>query len=134
MLGWNSVGVFDAPEYDDGETLHVNRGCVFVVLMDPYPEFREFVFLDGEFHHVDDLLSMEYEGVLEDHFESYGEAAVVPLGAVAFIERDDDGIPRFVESALPDDGPAGDAPAGGDEPEGQGSADVDASDPRGESA
>jgi hypothetical protein len=98
MLGWNSVGVFATNEYFDGETLHVNRNAVFAVLTDPYPEYREFVWLDGDYHHASDLLSMEYEGVFEEHFHQHGEATIYPLDAVDCIERDDNGIPQYVGS------------------------------------
>lgn len=95
MLGWNSVAVFEAGTQIDGDTVHVNKGTVYVVMTDPWPEYRQFVFLGGGFHHADDLLSMEYEGVFKDNIQDYGGAEVVPLSEVEFISRDESGIPQY---------------------------------------
>jgi len=98
MLGWNSVAVFNTETHADGDTLHVNKDTVYLVLTDPCPEYKQFVFLNGEFHHADDLLSMEYKRAIKDHLEEHGEAEIHPLHAVDFIERDEKGIPQYVGS------------------------------------
>ncbi|ELY83447.1 hypothetical protein C486_02258 [Natrinema gari JCM 14663] len=98
MLGWNSVAVFEAGEYHDGDRLTVNKATVFVMLTDPWPEYSTVVFLDGEFHHEGNLLSGEYEGVFETHLNDYGKAEIVPLSEVSFLQRDEGGIPCYVDA------------------------------------
>lgn len=96
MLGWNSVAVFEAGEYRDGDRLKNNKGTVFVMLADPYPEYTTVVFIDDEHHHTGHLLSTEYDGVFEDYINDYGEAEIVPLLKVSFLQRDEYGNPQFV--------------------------------------
>lgn len=100
MLGWNSIIVFEASEHIDGDRLKKNKATIFVVLSDPYPEYKEFVFIDGDYHHTGDLLSMEYEGWFEETLNDYGKAQILPLSDVEFINRDNSGIPRFDESSF----------------------------------
>lgn len=96
MLGWNSVAVFDAGGNvtDDG-TVYATKERTYVVMTDPYPEYKQFVFLMDEFHYSGDLLRMEYEGVFEDFLEVHGSARIVPLDTVDFIKRDERGIPQY---------------------------------------
>jgi hypothetical protein len=96
MLGWNSMAIFSSGKHFDGDTLHLNRDTTLVVMADPYPEYTEIVFLDGEFHHQDGLTANSYEAVLRDKFESHGEARIVPLSAVDCVGRDDHGSPQYV--------------------------------------
>lgn len=96
MLGWNSVAIFSSGKHFDGDTLHLNKDTTLVVMADPWPEYTEIVFLNGEFHHQDGLTADIYEGVLRDKFENHGEARIVPLSAVDCINRDDHGNPQFV--------------------------------------
>jgi hypothetical protein len=96
MLGWNSVAIFSSGKHFDGNTLHLNRDTTLVVMADPYPEYTEIVFLDGEFHHQDGLTANSYEAVLRDKFEDHGEARVVPLSAVDCVGRDDHGSPQYI--------------------------------------
>jgi len=98
MLGWNSVAVFEAGEHRDGDRLKVNKATVFVMLADPWPEYTTVVFIDGEFHHEGHLMSMECESVFRDHINDYGEAEVVPLSKVSFLQRDENGNPQFVDT------------------------------------
>ncbi|WP_395166299.1 hypothetical protein [Natrinema pallidum] len=99
MLGWNSVAVFEADEHRDGDRLTVNKATVFVMLTDPWPEYSTVVFLNGEFHHEGNLLSGEYERVFEEYIEDYGKAEIVLLTEVSFLQRDEGGIPCYVDTA-----------------------------------
>lgn len=96
MLGWNSVGVFEAGEYRDGDRLKINKATIYVILSDPYPEYKTIVFINGKHHHTGDLLCVEYRGTLEDYLHDYGKATVMSLDDTDFIERTDNGIPRYV--------------------------------------
>lgn len=98
MLGWNSVGVFFAGEHYDNETLHTNRDTSLIALSDPYPEFKQFVLLDGDYHHTTTLLKTNYEEVFDEFFNTHGKAKVLPLAAVSHIERSDHGIPCWVSN------------------------------------
>lgn len=97
MLGWNSVGVFRSGECSENGTKHVSRDTVFVVMVDPAPEFQTIVFLDGEFHHSGSLLSIEYEDYFDEQFRTRGQADVYPLPAIDFIQRDDYGSIQYTE-------------------------------------
>lgn len=98
MLGWNSVAVFKAGEHRDGDRLKVNKATVFVMLADPWPEYSTAVFLNGEFHHEGHLLAGEHEDVFEAHLDDYGKAEIVPLSEVGFLQRDEGGIPCYVDT------------------------------------
>lgn len=96
MLGWNSVAIFSAGKHFEGDTIHVNKDTTLVVMADPWPEYHEIVFLDGEFHHQEGLTGNSYEAVLREQFESHGEARIVPLSAVDCVGRDDHGTPHYI--------------------------------------
>jgi len=95
LVGWNSVAVFRPGEVEDGNTVRKTKKTVAVVLADPCPEYKQIVFVDGEFHHEGTLLTIEYEGVFEDLIEMHGHAEVVPLSEVPCIERDEYNIPTY---------------------------------------
>lgn len=96
MLGWNSVAVFYSGKHVDGESLYVTSADVALMLTDPYPEYKEFVFDDGELQHESDLLTMEYEGVMRDYYDMYGKPVLYPLSIVEGVERDEHNIPQYV--------------------------------------
>lgn len=93
-VGWHSAAVFEAGEHRDGDRLSINKTTEVIVLTDPYPEYKKFVFKDGEFMHSSALLTMEYEGVFKQNLNDYGEADVVPLADIDCIKRNKNGIPE----------------------------------------
>lgn len=102
MLGWNSVAVFEAGEHRDGDRLKVNKATIYVMLADPYPEYTAVVLMDGEHHHTEQVLSMTYEEVFENHLEDYGEAKIVSLSELSHLQRDEHGAPEYVDPETED--------------------------------
>jgi hypothetical protein len=95
MLGWHSAAVFEAGEYQDGDRISVNKTTEIIVLTDPYPEYKKFVFADGELSHASELTAASYENVFKQNLHDYGKANLVPLAEVECIQRDDRNIPKY---------------------------------------
>jgi hypothetical protein len=95
MLGWNSVAVLKAGKHRDGDRLKTNKATIFIVLVDPWPEYKTIVFIDGAFAHTQGLTSSSHQQVFEKHLDDYGEAEIIPLSDVDFIEREKNGIPYY---------------------------------------
>lgn len=95
-LGWFSAAIFEAGQHQDGDRLKVNKTTEVIVLTDPWPEYKKFVYRDGTLEHTSSILSSSYETVFEQQIEDYGSAEVVNLNDLP-IERDEQGIPQAVE-------------------------------------
>lgn len=78
-FGWHSAVIFEAGEVFTEERLNVNKTTEVLVLSDPYPECKVFVFKDGELEHEMDLSKGSFELALNDRISSYGKAKVRPF-------------------------------------------------------
>lgn len=95
-LGWCSAAVFEAGQHCDGDQLKVNKTTEIIVLTDPWPEYKKFVYRDGMLEHTSAILSSNYEMVFEQNIKDYGSAEIVNLNELP-IERDEKNIPQVAE-------------------------------------
>lgn len=76
--------------------VHVNNYGVMLAMVDPWPEYREWILEDGKLKYKDDLLKITYEGVFRDHMEAYGHAYIYPIDQVPDVEEGEYGTPEWV--------------------------------------
>lgn len=97
MLGWHTAAVFEPGEHQEDDRLSVTKTGEIIVLTDPYPEYKRFVFRDGEMWHSAELTSETYEDIFEESLHDYGEATIAPLSEIDCIQRNDHNIPKFTK-------------------------------------
>lgn len=97
MLGWHSAAVFEVGADREDDRPPVTTTTEIIVLTDPYPEYKQFVFEDGELWHTAELTSETYEKIFEQTLRDYGEATIVPLSEIDCIQRNDRNIPKHTK-------------------------------------
>lgn len=97
MLGWHTAAVFEPGKHQEGDRVSITKTTEIIVLTDPYPEYKRFVFQDDEMRHSAELTSETYEDIFGESLHDYGEATIVPLTEIDCIQRNDRNIPKYTE-------------------------------------